>query len=104
MPFMGAEPTRLEVVYAAPDQQWTLVLEVPHGTTVRGALERARVHERLSVSELALASFGIFGVPCGQDTVVGDGDRIEIYRPLVDDPKLIRRRRGARPRQQPSVR
>ena len=95
---MGDERTRLEVVYAAPDQQWTLALEVPPGTTLRGALERARVHERLSVMELAVASFGIFGVPCGPDTVVGDGDRIEIYRPLADDPKLVRRRRGARPR------
>ncbi len=98
---MGADPLHIEVVYAAPEQQWALALEVPAGTTVRGALERARVHERLSVSELALVSVGIFGVPCDRDTVVGEGDRIEIYRPLVDDPKIIRRRRGMhrRPRQ-----
>lgn len=95
---MAADRTRVEVVYAAPEQQWTLVLEVPVGTTVGGALERARVHERLSVSELALASVGIFGVLCDRDTVVGEGDRIEIYRPLVDDPKLIRRRRSKRAR------
>ena len=95
---MGAKRIRVEVVYAAAEQQWALVLEVPAGTTVRGALERARVHERLSGAELARASFGIFGVLCDQGTVVGEGDRIEIYRPLVDDPKLIRRRRGTRPR------
>ena len=98
MSFMGADRTRIQVVYAAPEQQWTLTLDVPVGTTVRAVLERARVHERLSVSELALASFGIFGVLCEQDTVLAQGDRIEIYRPLADDPKLIRRRRGTRPR------
>lgn len=95
---MGADRTRVEVVYAAPEQQWTLTLDVPVGTTVRAALERARVGERLSVSQLALASFGIFGVLCDQATVVAQGDRIEIYRPLADDPKLIRRRREKRPR------
>ena len=95
---MGADRTRVEVVYAAPEQQWTLTLDVPVGTPVRAALERARVHERLSVSQLALASFGIFGVLSDQETVVAQGDRIEIYRPLADDPKLIRRRRGKRPR------
>ncbi len=95
---MGADRTRVEVVYATPEEQWTLTLDVPVGTTVRAALERARVHERLSVSQLALASFGIFGVLSDQDTVVAQGDRIEIYRPLADDPKLIRRRRGKRPR------
>lgn len=95
---MGIEFVRLEVVYAAPEQQWTLTLEAPLGTTVRSALEQAGLDARLSVSELALVSFGIFGVPCGPDTVLGDGDRLEIYRPLVDDPKLIRRRRGVRAR------
>jgi uncharacterized protein len=101
---MGAESVHLEVVYAAPEQQWTLTLEMPLGTTVRSALKQAGIDKRLSVSELALVSFGIFGVPCGPDTVLGDGDRIEIYRPLVDDPKLIRRRRDLRARRQPSAR
>lgn len=100
---MGADRTRVEVVYAGPERQWTLALEVPAGTTVCGVLARARVHERLSESELARASFGIFGVLCNRDTVVGAGDRIEIYRPLVDDPKLIRRRRATRSRRRPPV-
>lgn len=100
---MDAESVRLEVVYATPEQQWILALEVAHGTTVRSALEQVGLDQRLSVSELALVSFGIFGVPCAPDTVLGDGDRLEIYRPLLDDPKLIRRRRGVRSRRQPST-
>lgn len=88
----------MEVVYAAADQQWLVTLELPYGTTVRGALERAHVFERLPAEVLSDVSYGIFGVPCGPDTVLGDGDRLEIYRPLVDDPKAIRRRRGARAR------
>ena len=95
---MAVERVHVEVVYAATDQQWLLELEVPVGTTLRGVLERARVFERLPITVLAGMSYGIFGVLCGPDTEVGDGDRIEIYRPLADDPKAIRRRRGSRAR------
>lgn len=73
-----------------------VALEVPIGTTLRGALERARVEDRLTAEELAGASFGIFGVVSAPETTLADGDRVEIYRPLADDPKLIRRRRGVR--------
>lgn len=93
---MAVDRAHVEVVYAAPDQQWQLEIEVPTGTTLRGVLEQARVFERLPVDVAQSLSYGIFGVPCGADTVVGDGDRIEIYRPLADDPKAIRRRRGTR--------
>lgn len=95
---MAVERARVEVVYAAPDQQWVVKLEVPAGTTVRGALERARVAERLPPGGAGGWTYGIFGVPCTLETVLGDGDRVEIYRPLVDDPKAIRRRRGVRRR------
>lgn len=93
---MAVDRAHVEVVYAATDQQWQLEIEVPAGTTLRGVLERARVFERLQVEVAQSVSYGIFGVVCGPDTVVGDGDRIEIYRPLADDPKAIRRRRGTR--------
>lgn len=101
---MGRDRAHVEVVYAAPDQQWQLALEVPAGTTLRGVLERARVFERLPLDLATSMSYGIFGVPCAADTVVGDGDRIEIYRPLADDPKAIRRRRGTRSRPRKTAR
>ncbi|MGE0859404.1 MAG: RnfH family protein [Gammaproteobacteria bacterium] len=86
----------MEVAWASAEQQWVVALEVPTGTTLRGALERARVDDRLPVEALAAASFGIFGVVKTLETTLADGDRVEIYRPLADDPKLIRRRRGTR--------
>ncbi|MCC6710279.1 MAG: RnfH family protein [Gammaproteobacteria bacterium] len=95
---MAVERAHVEVVYAAPGEQWAIALDVPQGTTLRGALERARVFERYPPEVTAVWSYGIFGVPCAMGAVLGDGDRIEIYRPLADDPKAIRRRRGARQR------
>lgn len=95
---MALERAHVEVVYAAPGEQWRVALELPPGTTLRGALERARVFERWPAEVTAGFSYGIFGVPCAMDAVLGDGDRVEIYRPLADDPKAIRRRRGVRPR------
>lgn len=66
-------------------------LEVPPGTTLRGAAERAR----LPGIELAGCRLGVFGVERSADHLVRDGDRVEIYRPLPHDPKEVRRRRAA---------
>lgn len=95
---MAVERIAVEVAWAGPGQQWVVALEVPVGTSLRGALERARIDERLAAAELAAASYGIFGVLRDLDTPLAAGDRVEIYRPLADDPKLIRRRRSARRR------
>ncbi|MEQ8497715.1 MAG: RnfH family protein [Gammaproteobacteria bacterium] len=66
-------------------------LSVPAGTTLRGAVERAR----FSGVDLATCRLGVFGVERPPEDLVRDGDRVEIYRPLRDDPKVIRRRRAA---------
>jgi len=65
-------------------------LEVPPGTTLRGAAERAR----LPGIELARCRLGVFGVERPPDHLVRDGDRVEIYQPLPNDPKEVRRRRA----------
>lgn len=93
---MAVERIAVEVAWASAEHQWVVALEVPTGTTLRGALERARIEDRLPAEALAAVSFGIFGVVQPQETMLADGDRVEIYRPLADDPKLIRRRRGGR--------
>lgn len=93
---MAVERIAVEVAWASAEHQWVVALEVPTGTTLRGALERARIEDRLPAEALAAASFGIFGVVQPPETMLADGDRVEIYRPLADDPKLIRRRRGGR--------
>ena len=89
----------VEVVYADRVVQRALALEVPVGTTIRGVLERSRILETLPPG--LGRDCGIFGEKRPLDTVVRAGDRIEIYRPLAADPKLVRRRRGRRTKIKP---
>ncbi len=92
----AADTLRVEVAYVGEGGGGRWALEVPPGTTVRGALERARVCERHPEIDLGRYAVGIFGVRCGLDDLLGDGARVEIYRPLLRDPKEARRRRVAR--------
>jgi len=92
----AAENLRVEVAYVGEDGGRRWALEVPPGTTVRGAIERARVLERYPEIDLASQAVGIFGLRCGLDDLLGDGARVEIYRALLRDPKEARRRRVAR--------
>lgn len=87
----------MDVVLATPLEQRVVSLELPAGTTLRNALERSRLLDGLDAAELALLTFGIHGCRMPADTLLADGDQVEIYRPLVLDPKLRRRRRGSAP-------
>ena len=87
---------RVEVAYVGRRTAWRRELEVEPGTTVRETLLRSGVLERHPQLDLAVMRVGVFGRPRGLDEPVEPGDRIEIYRPLPDDPKEIRRRRAAR--------
>jgi putative ubiquitin-RnfH superfamily antitoxin RatB of RatAB toxin-antitoxin module len=84
---------RIEVVYALPGEQVVIALSVPEGTTAAEALERSGLAERFP--ETAASPIGVFGRVVAPDTALSDGDRVEIYRPLVADPKQARRRRAA---------
>lgn len=88
----------VEVVFAAVDRQVLLSVAVPVGTTVRAALLKSTVGEEFPELDLADCPVGIFGkVIADPDTrVVQAGDRIEIYRPLLADPKEVRRLRAAK--------
>lgn len=91
---------RIEVVYALPDEVWKRTLELPPGSTVRDAIVRSKVlqaHPSLSLDDLAV---GVYGQSCALDRLVQDDDRIEIYRPLVFDPMVSRRRRALHKMQQ----
>lgn len=92
----GVESLRVEVAYAGERTSSRVALDVPAGTTVRGAIERARVLNRHPEIDLSRYAVGIFGTRCGLDDLVADGARVEIYRPLLRDPKDARRQR-ARP-------
>lgn len=86
---------RVEVVHARPDRQWLIPLDVPDGCTVAEAIERSDIQTLVPDIEIAERRVGIFYKPCALDTVLRAGDRVEIYRPLLNDPKEVRRKRAA---------
>jgi uncharacterized protein len=82
---------QIEVVYAGPGEPVTTALEVAPGTTLRQAIERC--HPGLDLQRMGI---GVFGRARGLGEPVAAGDRVEIYRPLLVDPKDARRRRAKR--------
>ncbi len=85
------------VVLALPDRATEAELRLPAGATVADALAKsglASLHPQLDV---ARSPVGIFGRRVERDRVLADGDRVEVYRPLLADPKDARRRRARRP-------
>ena len=86
----------VEVVYARSAAPIVLVLEVETGTTLRGAVEQSGLLARCPEIDLRVNRVGSFGRLRGLDEAVEAGDRIEVYRPLAEDPKELRRRRAAK--------
>lgn len=84
----------IEVVYALPEEQILLRKSVPPGTTVADAIQASGVLVKHPEIDLATNKLGIFGKLTRADAVVRDKDRIEIYRPLIADPKEVRRKRA----------
>jgi len=86
---------QVEVVYALPEQQTVLTVSVPEGATAIEAVQKSGIfneYPELSKQELTL---GIFSKGCDHDYQLKEGERVEIYRPLLADPKEIRKRRAA---------
>ncbi|WP_025857100.1 RnfH family protein [Pseudomonas sp. CHM02] len=88
----------IEVVYAAEDRQVLLAVRVPAGTSLRAAVQASGIAVHFPGLDLADCPLGIFGkVATDADMrAVQAGDRIEIYRPLLADPKEVRRLRAAK--------
>lgn len=85
---------RVEVVYANPAEQRLVKLECAPDTTVRAAIEQSGLLERYAEIDLGKNKIGIFGKFAKLDQTLRDRDRVEIYRPLIADPKEIRRQRA----------
>lgn len=92
------EPARIRVsvVYADPDHVFDAALELQQGSTVAAAIDGSRIRERHPGIEIRGDRLGIFSRKAALDTVLRDGDRVEIYRPLRIDPKEARRLRAQR--------
>ena len=93
-----AEEIVVEVVYAEPDRQFILSVTVPVGSSLDAVLGMPEVIEHWPQLDLAHMPVGVFGkvVEARASHVMQAGERIEIYRPLVADPKEIRRLRAAK--------
>lgn len=92
-----SESISVEVVYALPAKQHIARLAVPEGTTAREAVDRANMPARFDGLVIDdQTKLGIFGKAVAQHRVLAEGDRVEIYRPLVADPKEARRARAQR--------
>ena len=96
----GIPLLRVEVAYATPDKQTIVRLEVPQGCTVAQAIERSAIREQFPDMQLDADAVGIFSRKVSLDHELREGDRVEIYRPLIADPKESRRERAARPGKQ----
>lgn len=91
---MSDEKISVEVVYALPAEQVLLKSEVPQGTTIAEAVKLSGILGKFPEIDLEKGKFGIFGKLSKTDTVLREKDRIEIYRPLIADPKEVRRKRA----------
>jgi uncharacterized protein len=84
------------VVYALRERATEIAVELPEGATVAQALERSGFAARHPEANIADCPVGIFGTAVDRHAVVSDGDRVEVYRPLLADPKELRRTRARR--------
>ncbi|MDW8479702.1 MAG: RnfH family protein [Xanthomonadales bacterium] len=87
---------RVEVVFALPDRQWRRVVELPEGATVREAVERSGLLAAVPGLRLEEGMVGVWYRLRPLDSPLADGDRVELYRPLLADPRTARRRRAGR--------
>lgn len=84
----------VEVVYGLPERQKLMVTSVAEGSTVEQAIMQSGIMDHFADIDLTKNPVGIWNRTCKLTDQLRNGDRIEIYRPLVADPKEIRRRRA----------
>ncbi|CAI0889886.1 RnfH family protein [Serratia fonticola] len=85
---------RVEVVYALPERQYVRQVKLAAGSNVEQAILASGLLELRSDIDLASNKVGIYSRPAKLSDVLNDGDRVEIYRPLIADPKELRRQRA----------
>lgn len=90
-----SESIRVEVVYALPQKQEIFAVTLPVGATVLQAIEASGVLQKCPEIDLAKNKFGVFAKLVKADAALRDRDRVEIYRPLIADPKEVRKQRAA---------
>ena len=93
---VSEEKIIVEVAYATPQRQKIVELNVDEGTSVIEAVRLSRIKDHFPEIDLDGNEMGVFGRKVDKQTRLKNLDRVEIYRPLLVDPKEARRRRAAR--------
>ena len=91
---MSEAKMNVEVIYALPTQQRLLRVKLAEGATVEDAIRASGVLDAFPEIDLAKSKVGIFSKLVKLDEKLRDRDRVEIYRPLIADPKEVRRKRA----------
>lgn len=91
---MNAENIHIELVYALPQEQTLLKFDIPAGTTLGEAVRLSGILDKHPEIDPEKVKYGIFGKLSKADVVMREMDRIEIYRPLIADPKEVRKKRA----------
>ena len=86
----------VEIAYALPEEQVIISIKVPTIFNVQQAIEKSGIQKKFPSIDLSKNKVGIFGKKITLDHLLKDRDRIEIYRPLILDPKEMRRKRAAK--------
>lgn len=92
---MSGETISVEVAYALPDQQTIVALTVAADTTIQDVIRTSGLLEQFPEIDLARNKVGVFGKLGKLTDTLHPGDRVEIYRPLIADPKQVRKQRAA---------
>lgn len=94
---MSNDEILIEVAFAAPEKQIILPLHVKRGTTMYDAVMQSNIGKQFEGLDVELAPMGVFGKAerKPKERVLREGERVEIYRPLIADPKEVRKKRAA---------
>ncbi len=90
-----ADSISVEVIYPLPQRQERASLTLPEGSTVQQAIDASGLLAKYPEIDLTKNKLGIFAKLAKPDAVLRDRDRVEIYRPLIADPKEVRKQRAA---------
>lgn len=91
---MSDNKIKIEVVYALPHEQVLLKLDVPQSSTIAEAIKLSGLLDKYPEIDLEKGKFGLYGKLSKSDVVLREKDRVEIYRPLIADPKEVRKKRA----------
>ena len=84
----------VEIAYALPEQQLVITIQIPERSSIENAIQTSGILQRFPEIDLNMNKVGIFGKLAKLESSLRHMDRIEIYRPLIVDPKAVRRNRA----------